>query len=439
MAKKGDTATKIEKLAKGLAKTKKHKKDGKFVHYDGGKITIPKDVVNKDLYARVSYARRKVNKGRTSAYSSAQLVQVYKKLGGKYRGKKDKDEGLEKWFDEDWVDLNRPIKKNGRVVDWKKCGRKQQTFTDADDYPKCVPKSVAKKMSAKERKNAIERKHSALKKALKKYGVKKIPTIYVPTKKQTKSKSTGTRKLDPSSYQKFRNELRQGTRALVRPWEREVAQPDTIDSQELVELIEGLSQKELGILAQRFMNMMDGPLVQDFLIQDGEEPGIFDVFSEGWSNLSAGLVQYLTGMPTGFRRPEAAGLAEMLMLRLEDIATYSEMTHPIAAYFSAAYCLASALVDWNQSIQHVQEWMQKAAIWLALVAPLRENLINLHDYSYLIEETWELEAGDFLANTQTYLGRSRRNALEVFENMGIQWVWRNMNAALPRARGHMER
>ena len=51
----------------------------------GKKSTIPKNVVNKDLYARVKSVAKRKFKVFPSAYASAWLVREYKKRGGKYR------------------------------------------------------------------------------------------------------------------------------------------------------------------------------------------------------------------------------------------------------------------------------------------------------------------------------------------------------------------
>jgi len=38
-----------------------------------------------------------------SIYASAWVVSTYKKRGGTYKGKKPKESGINKWFDEEWV------------------------------------------------------------------------------------------------------------------------------------------------------------------------------------------------------------------------------------------------------------------------------------------------------------------------------------------------
>ena len=74
-------------------------------------------------------------------------------------------EGLTKWFEEEWVDIGRP-KKKGK---YQPCGRKKAS-TNKKGYPKCVPKSKAASMTAKEKESAVKRKRA------KKQGVGGKPT-----------------------------------------------------------------------------------------------------------------------------------------------------------------------------------------------------------------------------------------------------------------------
>ena len=67
-----------------------------------------------------------------SAYASGQVVQEYKDAGGKYRGKKDSDEGIDRWFDEKWVNVCKKTKGGN----YKKCGRKDGSNVK---YPYCRP------------------------------------------------------------------------------------------------------------------------------------------------------------------------------------------------------------------------------------------------------------------------------------------------------------
>jgi len=66
---------------------------------------------------------------------------------------------LKKWFGKgsegDWVDIGAP-KKKGK---YQPCGRKS-TKTSKRKYPKCVPRSKAKSMTAAQRKSAVARKRA---------------------------------------------------------------------------------------------------------------------------------------------------------------------------------------------------------------------------------------------------------------------------------------
>ncbi len=54
---------------------------------------------NKSLYAK---AKAKYSSMKHSAYKSGLVVKAYKKMGGKYSGKKDDSKGLGRWYKEDW-------------------------------------------------------------------------------------------------------------------------------------------------------------------------------------------------------------------------------------------------------------------------------------------------------------------------------------------------
>jgi hypothetical protein len=77
---------------------------------------------------------------------------------------------LKEWFGKgakgDWVDIGAP-KKDGK---FQPCGR-SSTKSRSRKYPKCVPRSKAKAMTASERSSAVERKRS------KKQGVGGKPTM----------------------------------------------------------------------------------------------------------------------------------------------------------------------------------------------------------------------------------------------------------------------
>ena len=68
--------------------------------------------------------------------------------------------GLTAWFGKgpkgDWVDIGAP-KKKGK---FQACGRKSAKGGSKRGYPKCVPRSKAKSMSAGQIKRAVSRKRS---------------------------------------------------------------------------------------------------------------------------------------------------------------------------------------------------------------------------------------------------------------------------------------
>lgn len=64
---------------------------------------------------------------------------------------------LRDWFKENWVDISRPKKDGG----YEPCGRKTAGMSEAEyrsKYPKCVPSSVARTMTERQKRSAINRK-----------------------------------------------------------------------------------------------------------------------------------------------------------------------------------------------------------------------------------------------------------------------------------------
>jgi hypothetical protein len=95
--------------------------------------------IDTKLYNSIKLLADKKFIAPTSIYKSSWIVREYKKAGGKYvnkgrKGTKDKV-GLNRWFNEKWVDLNRPIKKNGKVIGYEPCGR----TINSKVYPLCRP------------------------------------------------------------------------------------------------------------------------------------------------------------------------------------------------------------------------------------------------------------------------------------------------------------
>jgi len=63
---------------------------------------IPKNVLNKSKYEKAKVKANKSFGTKSSAYKSMYIVKEYKKMGGKYKGKKSKD-GVNRWNKEKWV------------------------------------------------------------------------------------------------------------------------------------------------------------------------------------------------------------------------------------------------------------------------------------------------------------------------------------------------
>jgi len=124
----------------------------------------PANVLDPDLYLAVKEEARNKFDVYPSIYANAWLVRTYKKRGGRYAdAPQDGEGGLIKWFDEEWVDLSRPVyDAHGAVVGFEPCGRSQATPQSVTgDYPKCRPLATALKMTPTQREDAVRRKRVA--------------------------------------------------------------------------------------------------------------------------------------------------------------------------------------------------------------------------------------------------------------------------------------
>lgn len=95
--------------------------------------------VDVRLYAAV---RREADKkfDAHGVYKSSWIVREYKRRGGRYQSIKKPSSGLQRWFREQWVDLNRPIRtKSGAVAGYEACGRTHATMQSTSRYPLCRP------------------------------------------------------------------------------------------------------------------------------------------------------------------------------------------------------------------------------------------------------------------------------------------------------------
>lgn len=84
--------------------------------------------IDKTLYNQVKREAKRKFDTWPSIYASSWLVHEYKKRGGKYRGQRPTDKGLNRWYKEEWID----------VCHWPKkveCGR----TSNVRKYPYCRP------------------------------------------------------------------------------------------------------------------------------------------------------------------------------------------------------------------------------------------------------------------------------------------------------------
>lgn len=98
---------------------------------------------NKSLYERVKRNAKRKFKVWPSAYASAWLVKEYKRKGGTYTGKKSRETGLGRWFEEKWINVCKLPKKVS-------CGRPKISLSAwKRKYPYCRPSKRVTKSTPK--------------------------------------------------------------------------------------------------------------------------------------------------------------------------------------------------------------------------------------------------------------------------------------------------
>jgi hypothetical protein len=98
-------------------------------------LEIPKNIKNKDLYLNAKNQADNVYK-RHSAYKSAYIHKLYKKLGGKYKYSNNKPNLLNRWFKEEWIQVEPYIKENKKIIcgDDNKENKACRPFLRIDKY-----------------------------------------------------------------------------------------------------------------------------------------------------------------------------------------------------------------------------------------------------------------------------------------------------------------
>tara|TARA_Y100000114_G_C11758092_1_gene328015 strand:- start:2168 stop:2584 length:417 start_codon:yes stop_codon:yes gene_type:complete len=75
---------------------------------------IPDNVLNPSLYRKAKKTADDTYGKKTSAYKSMFIVSTYKKLGGKYSGKKT-SKGVKRWNEEKWIQVIPFIEEGKRI------------------------------------------------------------------------------------------------------------------------------------------------------------------------------------------------------------------------------------------------------------------------------------------------------------------------------------
>jgi len=128
--------------------------------------------IDKKLYDYVISLANKKFLAPSSIYRSSWIVKEYKKRGGEYSGNINKSQGLLRWYKENWVNLNKPIKsKTGKIIGYEKCGR--TSSNNKEQYPLCRPEKRVTKKTPKTYKELTKKQIDMAKIAKKKVTYKK--------------------------------------------------------------------------------------------------------------------------------------------------------------------------------------------------------------------------------------------------------------------------
>lgn len=119
---------------------------------------VPDNILNPKLWVKVREEIRQ-EYPKHSAYRSMLMVKTYKKRGGKFSGP---NQGLDKWLDEEWINVYEYLKTGKKV----KCGDKSMVKHSACRPYKRIDSStpttiteLLKKFSKQEILTAVEKKN----------------------------------------------------------------------------------------------------------------------------------------------------------------------------------------------------------------------------------------------------------------------------------------
>lgn len=155
--------------------------------------------LDKDLYEKAKAKVKRTVKIWPSAYASGQVVQEYKRMGGRYSNpKKRNSAALARWYKEDWRNVCEKTK-SGK---YKKCGRKEAS-TNSKDYPYCRPLHRVTKDTPKTIKElspqTLKRMCSKKKKSMKKSRGRQTRIRLQKSNRRTRSRKSSNRKRKSSN------------------------------------------------------------------------------------------------------------------------------------------------------------------------------------------------------------------------------------------------
>ena len=116
--------------------------------------------VDRALYDRIkNMIMRK--RGKWSAYASGELVQTYKREGGRYRSRAKRSR-LARWFDEEWINVctGKPCGRRSRSGKYPYCRPKKRITKDTPRIASSLSKSQIRSMCKKKQRNPSKRMRS---------------------------------------------------------------------------------------------------------------------------------------------------------------------------------------------------------------------------------------------------------------------------------------
>jgi hypothetical protein len=164
---------------------------------------------NKKLYDSIIVKAKKKFSVWPSAYASGWVVKEYKKQGGEYIGPKpSKSSGLQRWFDEEWIDVCKLPKK-------KSCGRPKINMSNwKKNYPYCRPSKKINKSTPKIASKLTKKEINSRCKKKKSNPIRKISSMTKPVKSRRYFNKPSK---SPNKPLKYRIDVRKPSKSPNKP------------------------------------------------------------------------------------------------------------------------------------------------------------------------------------------------------------------------------